>query len=80
VRALDGLNPKMSAGMASAFENWRRYDADRQALMRAELEKTLKTEGISPNLFEVVTKILGRHNLSSPAERQRGEGDPAVRH
>jgi aminopeptidase N len=59
VRALDGLNPKMSAGMASAFENWRRYDADRQGLMRAELEKTLKTEGISPNLFEVVTKILG---------------------
>src|SRR6185437_12237285 len=59
VRALDGLNPKMSAGMASAFENWRRYDADRQALMRAELEKTLKTEGISPNLFEVATKILG---------------------
>jgi aminopeptidase N len=59
VRALDGLNPKMSAGMASAFENWRRYDGERQALMRAELEKTLKTEGISPNLFEVVSKILG---------------------
>jgi aminopeptidase N len=59
VRALDGLNPKMSAGMASAFENWRRYDAGRQALMRAELEKALKTEGISPNLFEVATKILG---------------------
>jgi aminopeptidase N len=59
VRALDGLNPKRSAGMAAAFENWRRYDAGRQALMRAELEKTLKTEGISPNLFEVASKILG---------------------
>jgi aminopeptidase N len=59
VRALDSLNPKMSAGMASAFENWRRYDEKRQALMRGELEKTLKTEGISPNLFEVATKILG---------------------
>ncbi len=59
VRKLDGLNPKMSAGMASAFENWRRYDEKRQALMRAELEKTLKSEGISPNLFEVTTKILG---------------------
>jgi aminopeptidase N len=59
VRALDGLNPKMSAGMASAFENWRRYDTERQSLMRAELEKTLKGEGVSPNLFEVVTKILG---------------------
>ena len=59
VRALDGLNPKMSAGMASAFENWRRYDAPRQGLMRGELEKILKTEGISPNLFEVASKILG---------------------
>ncbi len=59
VRALDSLNPKMSAGMASAFENWRRYDAPRQALMRGELEKILKTEGISPNLFEVASKILG---------------------
>jgi len=59
VRALDALNPKMSAGMAAAFENWRRYDAGRQGLMRAELEAALSMTGISPNLFEVATKILG---------------------
>jgi aminopeptidase N len=59
VRTLDTLNPKVAARMASAFENWRRYDSERQALMRAELEQTLKLPGISSNLFEVASKMLG---------------------
>ncbi len=59
VRTLDALNPKVSARMASAFENWRRYDPARQALMRAELEAILKVPGISSNLFEVASKMLG---------------------
>ena len=41
------------------FENWRRYDEKRQALMRAELESILKQPGLSTNLFEVTTKMLG---------------------
>jgi aminopeptidase N len=45
--------------MAAAFEAWRRYDANRQALMRAELEATLKVPSLSANLFEVATKMLG---------------------
>ena len=45
--------------MSAAFEAWRRYDAGRQALMRGELEATLKLPGLSPNLFEVATKMLG---------------------
>jgi aminopeptidase N len=59
IRALNDINPQVSARMSGAFENWRRYDADRQALMRGELEKALQTDGISPNLFEVATKMLG---------------------
>ncbi|HEX4534198.1 MAG TPA: aminopeptidase N C-terminal domain-containing protein, partial [Rhizomicrobium sp.] len=59
IRDLNGINPQVSARMSGAFENWRRYDADRQALMRGELEKALQTDGISPNLFEVATKMLG---------------------
>lgn len=59
IRALDPINPQVAARLAGAFETWRRYDADRQRLMRAELEETLARQDLSPNLFEVASKILG---------------------
>ena len=59
IRALDAINPQVAARMAAAFENWRRYDTARQALMRAELDAALKMPGLSSNLFEVATKMLG---------------------
>ena len=59
IRALDGINPQVASRISAAFEAWRRYDDRRQALMRGELETTLKLSGISANLFEVVTKMLG---------------------
>jgi len=59
IRALDSINPQVAARMAGAFENWRRYDPSRQALMRAELDAALKAPGLSSNLFEVATKMLG---------------------
>jgi aminopeptidase N len=59
VRTLDPMNPLVAARMAGAFETWRRYDGKRQTLMRAELEAILAQKGLSPNLFEVATKILG---------------------
>ncbi len=58
IRALDAINPQVAARMSGAFENWRRYDERRQALMRAELESSLKKPGLSSNLFEVATKML----------------------
>jgi aminopeptidase N len=58
VRLLDGINAQVAARMAGAFETWRRFDAGRQGLVRAELESMLKTPGLSSNLFEVVSKIL----------------------
>ena len=59
VRALDPMNPQVAARLAGAFECWRRYDANRQQKMRAELEAILAQKGLSPNLFEVSSKILG---------------------
>jgi aminopeptidase N len=59
VRTLDGVNPQVAARMAGAFENWRRYDSERQRLMRAEMETIAKMTGLSANLFEVATKMLG---------------------
>ncbi|MDE3117299.1 MAG: DUF3458 domain-containing protein, partial [Pseudomonadota bacterium] len=58
VKTLDGINPQIAARLAGAFENWRRYDAHRQGLMRGELETIARMKGLSANLFEVATKIL----------------------
>ncbi len=59
VKALDGINPQIAARLAGAFENWRRYDTPRQNLMRGELEVIARMKGLSANLFEVATKMLG---------------------
>jgi aminopeptidase N len=59
IRTLDGINPQVASRMAAAYEAWRRYDDARQTLMRAELSRTLERPGISANLFEVATKMLG---------------------
>ncbi len=45
VRRLDAINPQIAARLAGAFENWRRYDAGRQGLMRAELEAIAEDGG-----------------------------------
>jgi aminopeptidase N len=58
IRALDPMNPQVAARLAGSFESWRRYDAERQGLMRAELETILKQPLVSPNLFEIADKIL----------------------
>jgi len=59
IATLDEINPQVAARLAGAFEAWRRYDLKRQALMRGELEKLAKLDGLSANLFEVATKMLG---------------------
>jgi aminopeptidase N len=59
IRTLDAINPQGAARMASVFENWRRYDEKRQALMRAQLEACLAVPERSSNLFEVASKMLG---------------------
>jgi len=56
---LDSINPSTAARMATVLEGWRRYNPARQQLMRDELEILAKTKGISPNLYEIVTKMLG---------------------
>jgi aminopeptidase N len=57
IRELDLLNPLVAARLAGCFETWRRYDPARQGLMRAELETILKQPVVSPNLFEIASKI-----------------------
>ena len=55
---LDPLNPQTTARLSTAFETWARYDADRQGLIRAELERIMGTEGLSRDTTEMVGRIL----------------------
>jgi aminopeptidase N len=59
IAELDPINPLVAARMAGVFEAWCRYDAARQMKARAQLERLAKLAGLSSNLFEVVTKMLG---------------------
>ncbi len=57
ILALDPVNPQIAARLAIRLSRWRRYAPDRQALMRAELERLLAAE-LSRDLYEVVQKSL----------------------
>ncbi|MDD3517267.1 MAG: aminopeptidase N [Chromatiales bacterium] len=60
VMALDALNPQVAARMAKVFTAWRRYDAPRQASMRAQLEHIAARPQLSRDLYEVVSRSLAR--------------------
>ncbi|WP_095589961.1 aminopeptidase N [Actibacterium ureilyticum] len=56
---LDGANPQTAARMSTAFETWRRYDADRQEMIRAALRRIADTKGLSRDMSEMVGRMLG---------------------
>ncbi len=56
---LDPLNPQTASRMSTAFETWPRYDADRQALMRGQMQRILATPGLSGDLGEMAGRMLG---------------------
>lgn len=44
--------------MVGVFNSWRNYDAERGALMTAALRRMASANGISANVYEIVTKAL----------------------
>ncbi|MDI3336259.1 aminopeptidase N [Defluviimonas aestuarii] len=55
---LDTVNPQTTARMSTAFETWTRYDGNRKALIRAELERIAAAPDLSRDTSEMVTRIL----------------------
>ena len=55
---LDETNPQIAARLTTAMGSWRRYDAARQSLMKAQLERILAKEKLSPNTYEMASKAL----------------------
>lgn len=55
---LDRLNPQTTARMCSAFQTWRRYDADRQDMIRDTLQRIMSVDGLSRDTAEMIGRIL----------------------
>ncbi|WP_298913685.1 aminopeptidase N [uncultured Algimonas sp.] len=55
---MDDRNPSVAARLLGAFEIWRKLDAKRQALIRAELERIVAAEP-SKNVLEIAQRTLG---------------------
>ena len=55
---LDPVNPQTTARLTATFGNWRVFDAGRQALMQAELERLAALPGLSRDTGEIVGRLL----------------------
>ncbi|GLK88607.1 aminopeptidase N [Pseudomonas turukhanskensis] len=58
VITLNGFNPQIASRQLAPLTRWRKYDASRQALMKAELERILASGELSSDVYEVVSKSL----------------------
>ena len=56
--ALDGLNPQTAARLVPPLGRWKRFDAERAALMQAELRRILAQPGLSKDVTEQARKSL----------------------
>lgn len=60
VLALNDSNPQVASRMVSVFNDWRRYDTDRQNLMQAQLERIASSGSLSDDVYEIVNRALSR--------------------
>jgi aminopeptidase N len=57
---IDGLNPQVASRIVGSFNQWKRYEPVRSALMKAELERIASRPGISKDVSEIVERALER--------------------
>ena len=57
--ALDSQNPQIASRLTTPFAAWKRYDLERQQLMKTELRRILNQEGLSGDVYEMVKRSLG---------------------
>ncbi len=55
---IDSFNPSMAASLTECYRKYARLDAARKGLMKTELERILARQGLSNDVFEIVTKTL----------------------
>ncbi|TQV75461.1 aminopeptidase N [Aliikangiella marina] len=55
---LNKINPQIAAGLAKQFNQWRKFDSKRQALIQEQLVRIKSLDNLSNDVFEVVDKSL----------------------
>ena len=53
---LNGINPQIAARLVTPLINWKKYDEERQQLMKNELARIASTKDLSRDVFEIVNK------------------------
>ena len=56
VLELNDLNPQIAARLLGPLIQWRKYDAGRQGLMKAQLQRILDHRGLSKDVYEIAAK------------------------
>jgi aminopeptidase N len=64
VLRIDPDNPQLAARLVSAFNNWRRFDNERQSLMHEQLQRIAGVDGLSKDVAEIVDRAL---DFATPA-------------
>jgi aminopeptidase N len=55
---LNNTNPQIASRQLTPLTRWRKYNADRQQLMKAQLRRIMAGPELSPDVFEVLSKSL----------------------
>ena len=55
---LDKINPQIASGLSGSFKVYQKLDDNHKGVMKAQLERIIKTENLSNNTFEIISKIL----------------------
>lgn len=58
VITLNNLNPQIASRLVTPLTRWKRYNAARQEMMRAQLQRIMDSGELSRDVFEVVSKSL----------------------
>ena len=56
---IDKRNPQIAARLATVYTMWRKYDDQRQKLMKQQLDKMVAESGLSKDVYEIASKSLG---------------------
>jgi aminopeptidase N len=58
ILALDRINHQIAARLARSFNQWKKYDPHRRALMKQSLETLAAAPDLSTNVYEIVSRAL----------------------
>ena len=58
IKALYAVNPQTAARLTGAFNRWKKFDDNRQLLMKEQLERILSMPDLARDVYEIASKAL----------------------